>query len=151
MVHIIPEITAYPASLGAGNPHVLEQRDKGCTIKTSGFSLSSSRLLAPPVRRITLGIALGTCCMELFTRSIAGVVQQRHFLKLQGSGPPGLEFDTYELVFTMNHNSTKMSGRSGRAETRSRAKDDIKKVLAAIEKVRKWYVGYLKDNMEGNV
>ncbi|KAM6946281.1 B-cell CLL/lymphoma 7 protein family member B-A-like [Aplochiton taeniatus] len=31
-----------------------------------------------------------------------------------------------------------MSGRSGRAETRSRAKDDIKKVLAAIEKVRKW-------------
>uniref|UniRef100_A0A3B5LYS5 BAF chromatin remodeling complex subunit BCL7B b n=1 Tax=Xiphophorus couchianus TaxID=32473 RepID=A0A3B5LYS5_9TELE len=32
-----------------------------------------------------------------------------------------------------------MSGRSGRAETRSRAKDDIKKVLAAIEKVRKWY------------
>ncbi|KAM8853316.1 B-cell CLL/lymphoma 7 protein family member B-B [Synchiropus splendidus] len=38
----------------------------------------------------------------------------------------------------MNQNSTKMSGRSGRAETRSRAKDDIKKVLAAIEKVRKW-------------
>ncbi|KAL3057204.1 B-cell CLL/lymphoma 7 protein family member B-B [Trematomus bernacchii] len=38
----------------------------------------------------------------------------------------------------MNHNSIKMSGRSGRAETRSRAKDDIKKVLAAIEKVRKW-------------
>lgn len=31
-----------------------------------------------------------------------------------------------------------MSARSGRAETRSRAKDDIKKVLAAIEKVRKW-------------
>ncbi|XP_034403712.1 B-cell CLL/lymphoma 7 protein family member B-B [Cyclopterus lumpus] len=38
----------------------------------------------------------------------------------------------------MNHNSIKMSGRTGRAETRSRAKDDIKKVLAAIEKVRKW-------------
>lgn len=38
----------------------------------------------------------------------------------------------------MNHNSGKMSGRSGRAETRSRAKDDIKKVLAAIEKVRRW-------------
>lgn len=38
----------------------------------------------------------------------------------------------------MNHNGIKMSGRSGRAETRSRAKDDIKKVLAAIEKVRKW-------------
>nr|XP_057936886.1 B-cell CLL/lymphoma 7 protein family member B-B [Doryrhamphus excisus] len=38
----------------------------------------------------------------------------------------------------MIHNSVKMSGRSGRAETRSRAKDDIKKVLAAIEKVRKW-------------
>ncbi|XP_028320860.1 B-cell CLL/lymphoma 7 protein family member B-B [Gouania willdenowi] len=38
----------------------------------------------------------------------------------------------------MNHNTIKMSGRSGRAETRSRAKDDIKKVLAAIEKVRKW-------------
>lgn len=50
----------------------------------------------------------------------------------------------------MNHNSIKMSGRSGRAETRSRAKDDIKKVLAAIEKVRKWYVGCLGDNMEGN-
>nr|XP_033777750.1 B-cell CLL/lymphoma 7 protein family member B isoform X2 [Geotrypetes seraphini] len=31
-----------------------------------------------------------------------------------------------------------MSGRSARAETRSRAKDDIKKVMAAIEKVRKW-------------
>ncbi|XP_022357507.1 B-cell CLL/lymphoma 7 protein family member B isoform X2 [Enhydra lutris kenyoni] len=31
-----------------------------------------------------------------------------------------------------------MSGRSVRAETRSRAKDDIKKVMAAIEKVRKW-------------
>ncbi|XP_011931960.1 PREDICTED: B-cell CLL/lymphoma 7 protein family member B [Cercocebus atys] len=30
-----------------------------------------------------------------------------------------------------------MSGRSVRAETRSRAKDDIKKVMAAIEKVRK--------------
>lgn len=44
-----------------------------------------------------------------------------------------------------------MSGRSGRAETRSRAKDDIKKVLAAIEKVRKWYVGCLGHNMEGNV
>ncbi|XP_056139603.1 B-cell CLL/lymphoma 7 protein family member B-B [Lampris incognitus] len=38
----------------------------------------------------------------------------------------------------MIHTSIKMSGRSGRAETRSRAKDDIKKVLAAIEKVRKW-------------
>ncbi|XP_034024062.1 B-cell CLL/lymphoma 7 protein family member B-B [Thalassophryne amazonica] len=38
----------------------------------------------------------------------------------------------------MNHSSIKMSGRSGRAETRSRAKDDIKKVLAAIEKVRRW-------------
>lgn len=51
----------------------------------------------------------------------------------------------------MNHNSIKMSGRSGRAETRSRAKDDIKKVLAAIEKVRKWYVSRVGDNMEGNV
>lgn len=51
----------------------------------------------------------------------------------------------------MNHNSIKMSGRSGRAETRSRAKDDIKKVLAAIEKVRKWYVWYLGDNMEDKV
>lgn len=51
----------------------------------------------------------------------------------------------------MNHNSIKMSGRSGRAETRSRAKDDIKKVLAAIEKVRKWYVSRVGVNMEGNV
>ncbi|XP_058387346.1 B-cell CLL/lymphoma 7 protein family member A isoform X3 [Diceros bicornis minor] len=32
-----------------------------------------------------------------------------------------------------------MSGRSVRAETRSRAKDDIKRVMAAIEKVRKWW------------
>ncbi|XP_026527249.1 B-cell CLL/lymphoma 7 protein family member B [Notechis scutatus] len=32
-----------------------------------------------------------------------------------------------------------MSGRSVRAETRSRAKDDIKKVMAAIERVRKWF------------
>lgn len=31
-----------------------------------------------------------------------------------------------------------MAGRTVRAETRSRAKDDIKKVMAAIEKVRKW-------------
>lgn len=31
-----------------------------------------------------------------------------------------------------------MSGRSVRAETRSRAKDDIKRVMAVIEKVRKW-------------
>ncbi|XP_069470890.1 B-cell CLL/lymphoma 7 protein family member B isoform X2 [Ambystoma mexicanum] len=31
-----------------------------------------------------------------------------------------------------------MSGRSGRAETRSRAKDDVKKVMAAIGKVRRW-------------
>lgn len=51
----------------------------------------------------------------------------------------------------MNHNSIKMSGRSGRAETRSRAKDDIKKVLAAIEKVRKWYVGYPGVNMVDKV
>ncbi|XP_056593323.1 B-cell CLL/lymphoma 7 protein family member A-like [Triplophysa dalaica] len=31
-----------------------------------------------------------------------------------------------------------MSGRSVRAETRSRAKDDVKRVMAAIDKVRKW-------------
>ncbi|XP_030066290.1 B-cell CLL/lymphoma 7 protein family member C [Microcaecilia unicolor] len=31
-----------------------------------------------------------------------------------------------------------MAGRTGRAETRSRAKDDIKKVMAAIERVRRW-------------
>ncbi|XP_010891880.1 B-cell CLL/lymphoma 7 protein family member B-A [Esox lucius] len=31
-----------------------------------------------------------------------------------------------------------MSGRSVRAETRSRAKDDMKKVMAAIERVRRW-------------
>ncbi|XP_041340808.1 B-cell CLL/lymphoma 7 protein family member B isoform X1 [Pyrgilauda ruficollis] len=31
-----------------------------------------------------------------------------------------------------------MSGRSVRAETRSRAQDDIKKVMAAIERVRRW-------------
>lgn len=41
------------------------------TCPLSKFSFSSSRLLAPPVRRITLGIALGTCCMEFFIRSIA--------------------------------------------------------------------------------
>ena len=32
-----------------------------------------------------------------------------------------------------------MSGRSVRAETRSRAKDDMKKVMAAIERVRRWW------------
>lgn len=42
---------------------------------------------------------------------------------LPGGGSPG---------------SGTMSGRSVRAETRSRAKDDIKRVMAAIEKVRKW-------------
>uniref|UniRef100_A0A8D2HBH1 B-cell CLL/lymphoma 7 protein family member A n=1 Tax=Urocitellus parryii TaxID=9999 RepID=A0A8D2HBH1_UROPR len=31
-----------------------------------------------------------------------------------------------------------MSGRSVRAQTRSRAKDDVKKVMAAMEKVRNW-------------
>ncbi|XP_020327724.1 B-cell CLL/lymphoma 7 protein family member A isoform X1 [Oncorhynchus kisutch] len=31
-----------------------------------------------------------------------------------------------------------MSGRSVRAETRSRAKDDIKRVMAAVDKVRNW-------------
>ncbi|XP_071031012.1 B-cell CLL/lymphoma 7 protein family member B-A-like [Oncorhynchus clarkii lewisi] len=31
-----------------------------------------------------------------------------------------------------------MSGRSVRAETRSRAKDDMKKVMAVIERVRRW-------------
>ncbi|XP_066268855.1 B-cell CLL/lymphoma 7 protein family member A-like [Branchiostoma lanceolatum] len=31
-----------------------------------------------------------------------------------------------------------MSGRSARAETRSRAKDDIKRVMQAIDRVRKW-------------
>uniref|UniRef100_A0AAY4C8K8 BCL7B n=1 Tax=Denticeps clupeoides TaxID=299321 RepID=A0AAY4C8K8_9TELE len=31
-----------------------------------------------------------------------------------------------------------MSGRSVRAETRSRAKDDIKKVMSAIARVRRW-------------
>lgn len=30
------------------------------------------------------------------------------------------------------------SGRSSRAETRSRAKDDIKRVMSALDKVRKW-------------
>uniref|UniRef100_A0A8D1U4C7 BAF chromatin remodeling complex subunit BCL7C n=1 Tax=Sus scrofa TaxID=9823 RepID=A0A8D1U4C7_PIG len=34
-----------------------------------------------------------------------------------------------------------MAGRTVRAETRSRAKDDIKKVMATIEKVRRWSVG----------
>ena len=34
--------------------------------------------------------------------------------------------------------SFNMSGRSVRAETRSRAKDDFKKVMAAIERVRRW-------------
>lgn len=32
-----------------------------------------------------------------------------------------------------------MMSRSVRAETRSRAKDDIKRVMQAIDKVRKWY------------
>uniref|UniRef100_A0A8C4QF62 B-cell CLL/lymphoma 7 protein family member B n=1 Tax=Eptatretus burgeri TaxID=7764 RepID=A0A8C4QF62_EPTBU len=31
-----------------------------------------------------------------------------------------------------------MSGRTARAETRSRAKDDIKRVMAAIDRVRRW-------------
>ncbi|KAM4697675.1 B-cell CLL/lymphoma 7 protein family member C [Rhinophrynus dorsalis] len=31
-----------------------------------------------------------------------------------------------------------MAGRTGRAETRSRARDDIKKVMAVIERVRRW-------------
>lgn len=33
-----------------------------------------------------------------------------------------------------------MMSRSVRAETRSRAKDDIKRVMQAIDKVRKWYI-----------
>ncbi|XP_052437564.1 B-cell CLL/lymphoma 7 protein family member B-B [Carassius gibelio] len=43
------------------------------------------------------------------------------------------EGDLDKLIKTI-----KMSGRSVRAETRSRAKDDIKKVMAAIERVRRW-------------
>ncbi|KAL0965755.1 hypothetical protein UPYG_G00285290 [Umbra pygmaea] len=47
-----------------------------------------------------------------------------------------------ELPASFKNNSSlptaAMSGRSVRAETRSRAKDDIKRVMAAIEKVRKW-------------
>lgn len=35
-----------------------------------------------------------------------------------------------------------MMSRSIRAETRSRAKDDIKRVMQAIDKVRKWYNDY---------
>ncbi|KAM4632067.1 B-cell CLL/lymphoma 7 protein family member C-like [Discoglossus pictus] len=31
-----------------------------------------------------------------------------------------------------------MAGRTGRAETRSRARDDIKKVMTVIERVRRW-------------
>ncbi|XP_042620498.1 B-cell CLL/lymphoma 7 protein family member B-A-like [Cyprinus carpio] len=34
--------------------------------------------------------------------------------------------------------TSNVPGRSVRAETRSRAKDDIKKVMAAIERVRRW-------------
>lgn len=37
----------------------------------SKFSFSTSKLFAPPVRRLsTFGIGFGTCCMELFTRSM---------------------------------------------------------------------------------
>lgn len=43
------------------------------------------------------------------------------------------------LIKTCKHsNSLKMS-RSIRAETRSRAKDDIKKVMNVIDRVRHWY------------
>lgn len=62
-----------PSERTRSHPH----RGSSCaplppTWTLSKFSLSVSRLLAPPVRRITLGMALGTCCMELFTRSIWG-------------------------------------------------------------------------------
>ena len=36
------------------------------------------------------------------------------------------------------HKSAKMMSRSVRAETRSRAKEDIKRVITAVDKVRKW-------------
>ncbi|KAM6449441.1 B-cell CLL/lymphoma 7 protein family member C isoform 1-T1 [Liasis olivaceus] len=42
------------------------------------------------------------------------------------------------LFFPTLQTSDLMSGRAVRAETRSRAKDDIKKVMAAIEHVRRW-------------
>ncbi|OXB64135.1 hypothetical protein ASZ78_002065 [Callipepla squamata] len=44
-----------------------------------------------------------------------------------------------------------MSGRSVRAETRSRAKDDIKRVMAAIEKVRKCLAGRKAKNKRNAV
>ena len=34
-----------------------------------------------------------------------------------------------------------MSSRSFRLETRSRARDEIKRIMQTVEKVRKWYAG----------
>ena len=36
-----------------------------------------------------------------------------------------------------------MSSRSFRLETRSRARDEIKRIMQTVEKVRKWYAGLL--------
>lgn len=59
----------------------------------------------------------------------------RRFIYLLGSRIELQELDLYANTVSMS------SGRSARAETRSRAKDDIKRAMSALEKVRKWLVG----------
>ncbi|KAI7691318.1 hypothetical protein SSS_02581 [Sarcoptes scabiei] len=54
-----------------------------------------------------------------------------------------LKFNTFSTFNQIRTNTfslffAKMMSRSVRAETRSRAKDDIKRVMHAIDKVRKW-------------
>ena len=39
-----------------------------------------------------------------------------------------------------DNNPNKFGPRALRSETRAKAKDDIKRVMNAIEKVRKWYI-----------
>ena len=51
--------------------------------------------------------------------------------------------DTLELFFFIALKKINMMSRSVRAETRSRAKDDIKRVMQVVDKVRHWYAFFL--------
>lgn len=63
---------------------------------------------------------------------------------------PKLTIATF-VVIIHSENSIKMS-RSVRAETRNRVKDDIKRVMQAVEKVRHWYaINILGKCFEGQV
>jgi hypothetical protein len=45
-------------------------------------------------------------------------------------------------IFSRNASSGKAASRRAAAETRNRTRDEIKRVVNAVDKVRKWYLFY---------